>query len=138
MNPDNPIIRLCTQGMLAESQGRLAEARDLFRAAWEQAGDDYEACVAAHYLARHQPDAEQTLYWNQECLRRADAVGDERVAGFYPSLHLNLARAYTDLGRPDEARQQFQLASAHLADLPAGEYADWMRSAVAQGLQSAT
>jgi tetratricopeptide (TPR) repeat protein len=134
MDPENPIIRLCTQGMLAETEGRQAEARELFRTAWESAGDDYERCVAAHYLARHQPDAAQTLEWNQECLRLADAVGDARVAEFYPSLHLNLARSLTDLGRTDEAAEQFRLASARLDDVPDGEYADSLRAAVAQGL----
>jgi hypothetical protein len=49
--------------------------------AWEKRKDDYDACVAAHYVARHQ--------WNQESLDRADAVNAESVQGFYPSLYLN-------------------------------------------------
>ena len=84
MNPDNPVVRLCADGMRAEADGRAADARDLFQKAWETATDDYEACVAAHYLARHQPTPEDTLHWNRECLARADRVGDERVRGFLP------------------------------------------------------
>ncbi|RGC68468.1 hypothetical protein C5N14_13190 [Micromonospora sp. MW-13] len=35
--------------------------------------DDYDACVAAHYLARQQDDPEEILRWNQEALRHAFA-----------------------------------------------------------------
>nr|BFF02017.1 hypothetical protein GCM10020241_36920 [Streptoalloteichus tenebrarius] len=42
MDPDNPVVRLCVQGMQAEAEGRDADARDLFQRAWETAGDDYE------------------------------------------------------------------------------------------------
>ncbi|MGO4418780.1 hypothetical protein AB4Z54_08470 [Streptomyces sp. MCAF7] len=97
MDPDNPIVRLCVQGMTAEAEGRGDDARALFQRAWDTAADDYEACVAAHYLARHQPTPEETLRWNQECLDRADAVGDDRVRGFYASLHLNMGQAYRTL-----------------------------------------
>ncbi|TWE22654.1 hypothetical protein [Prauserella muralis] len=96
LNPDNPVVRLCGEGMAAEAQGRPAEARTLFERAWQAATDDYEACVAAHYLARHQPTPEDTLHWNQVCLERAD-----RVAGFHASLHATLARAH---GGPTCAR----------------------------------
>src|SRR5215470_5632474 len=98
MDPGNPVIALCAQGMRAEGEGRDAEARALFLQAWEAATDDYEACVAAHYLARQQDTPQESLHWNRECLQRADRVGDERVRGFYPSLHLSLARAHEKLG----------------------------------------
>ncbi|MEO3783958.1 hypothetical protein ABGB12_11540 [Actinocorallia sp. B10E7] len=136
MNPDNPVVRLCSQGMRAEAEGRDAKARTLFQQAWESAEDDYEACVAAHYLARHQPNAQETLHWNRECLERADRVGDERVEGFYASLHLNMARAHRDLGSPGQAREHFVAAAARLRDLPAGQYAEWIRLSVAEGLRS--
>lgn len=54
-DPENVVVRLCAQGMQAEAEGRDAQARDLFLQAWEAAEDDYDACIAAHYLARHQP-----------------------------------------------------------------------------------
>ncbi|MEV5705344.1 hypothetical protein [Actinoallomurus sp. NPDC052274] len=136
MDPANPVVRLCSEGMRAEAEGRPADARDLFQQAWGAATDDYEACVAAHYLARHQPTPEDTFHWNRECLTRADRVGDERVRGFYPSLHLNLATAYRDLDRLEEARAHFERAAACLDDVPAGQYGDWNRFAVAEGLRS--
>jgi len=98
MDLDDPVVRLCAEGMQAEAAGRSDEAHALFRQAWDAATDDYGACVAAHYLARHQKTPEDVLRWNQECLERADRLGDERVRGFYPSLHLNLARAHDELG----------------------------------------
>ncbi|GAA2735489.1 hypothetical protein [Actinocorallia aurantiaca] len=136
MNPDNPVVVLCSQGMQAEAEGRDADARALFLRAWESASDDYEACVAAHYLARHQPTPHDTLHWNRECLERADRVGDDRVKGFYASLHLNMARAHRDLGSPGPAREHFGLAAARLRDVPEGQYADWIRLAAAEGLRS--
>jgi tetratricopeptide (TPR) repeat protein len=136
MDPENPVVRLCAEGIRAEADGRQADARDLFRRAWESATDDYEACVAAHYLARHQPTAEETLRWNRECLERADRVGDERVRGFYASLHLNMAAAHRELGHLDEAREHFEQAAACVEDAPSGQYGDWNRFAVADGLRS--
>lgn len=137
MDPDNPVIRLCSQGMRAEAEGRDTEARDLFQQAWEGAFDDYEACVAAHYLARHQPTPRLTLRWNQECLDRADLVGDERVSGFYASLHVNMAKAHRDLDEQARSRWHFEQAARHLDAVPAGQYADWLRFAVAEGLRTA-
>ncbi|TDQ55500.1 hypothetical protein [Actinorugispora endophytica] len=136
MDSDNPVVRLCSQGMRAETEGRDADARGLFLRAWESAADDYEACVAAHYLARHQPTPEEVLRWNRECLDRADRVADDRVKGFYPSLHLNMARAHRDLGEPDRAREHFALAAGHIHEVPPGQYGDWIRFAVAEGLRS--
>lgn len=136
MDPDNPVVRLCSQGMQAEAEGRDTDARSLFEQAWETAGDDYEACIAAHYLARHQPTSEQTLHWNQECLNRADLVGDDRVKGFYASLHLNMAKAYTDLDESGKAREHYRLAAVHIDGVPPGQYADWTRLAIAEGLRS--
>ncbi|MFB4285224.1 MULTISPECIES: hypothetical protein [unclassified Nonomuraea] len=136
MDPDNPVVRLCTQGMQAEAEGRDIDAKGFFQQAWEIAGDDYEACIAAHYLARHQSTPQQTLHWNQECLNRADLVADDRVRGFYASLHVNIAKAYGDLGEPDRAREHFERATAHIDDVPPGQYADWTRVAIAEGLRS--
>ncbi|WP_327267874.1 Get4 family protein [Streptomyces sp. NBC_01218] len=136
MDPDNPVVSLCAQGMRAEAEGRPADAVGLFQQAWEAAGDDYEACVAAHYLARHQPTPRLTLHWNQEGLRRAELVGDERVAAFRPSLHLNLAKAYAEVGEPERAREHFVLAAARLEAVPPGPYAEWIRIVIAEGLRA--
>ncbi|MER5391192.1 hypothetical protein [Saccharopolyspora sp. NPDC002686] len=135
MNPDNPVVQLCSQGMQAEAEGRADDAREHFQQAWDRAADDYEASIAAHYLARHQPNPEQALRWNRESLERAERVGDERVTGFFASLHLNLAKSYQDLDQPDRAHEHFASAAEHVDDVPPGQYADWTRYAIAEGLR---
>jgi hypothetical protein len=136
MDPDNPVVRLCAQGMQAEVEGRNLDAAALFREAWEAATDDYDACVAAHYLARHQSTPADTLHWNRQCLDRADRVGDDRVRGFYPSLHLNMARAHQDLDERGSAHEHYVRAAERIQDAAVGPYADGIRFAVAAGLRA--
>ncbi|MGW1373317.1 hypothetical protein ACWD6P_03430 [Streptomyces sp. NPDC002446] len=135
MDPELPVVRLCVEGMQAETEGRADVARGLFQQAWDIAADDYEACIAAHYLARHQKTPEETLHWNQECLARADRVGDERVQGFYPSLYVNLGQACRQLGQPALAHAYFVRAAERARDAPEGQYGDWNRFAIAEGLR---
>ncbi|WP_020668795.1 hypothetical protein [Amycolatopsis nigrescens] len=132
MDLTNPVVQLCVEGMQAEQEGRADVAGALFLRAWQAAEDDYDACIAAHYLARQQSTPEDSLHWNQECLNRADLVGDERVRGFYASLHGNLARAYRELDRPEQAREHYLLAVRHLDDVPAGPYRDSITYALAE------
>lgn len=127
---DNQVFKLCQDGMRAEVEGRPAEARALFLEAWEKRGDDVEACVAAHYLARCQDDPADVLLWNREALRHADAVGDDRVAAFYPSLHVGVAMACERLGDLDGARAAFAQAEAHVGVLAADDYGNQLRAAV--------
>lgn len=111
MDLNNLVVRLCVEGTRAEFEGRIETARTLYIQAWAAVRDDYEACIAAHYVARHQEDPQDRLRWNQEALVRADAVGDERVCGFYPSLYLNLGHAHETLGNLAEARRYYELAA---------------------------
>ncbi|MCX5300343.1 hypothetical protein OG898_28335 [Streptomyces sp. NBC_00193] len=64
-NPEDIVVQLCVQGMQAEARGPDVRARDLFLQTWEAAEDDYDACLAAHYLARHQPTPQETLHWTR-------------------------------------------------------------------------
>src|SRR3712207_4675760 len=106
MDPDNPVVRLCAEGMQAEFARRPDDARALFQQAWEARRSDYDACVAAHFLARQQPTPEDALLWNRRALDHAAAVEDEaEVRGFYPSLYLNLAHSHEMLGALEEARR---------------------------------
>lgn len=111
MDITNPVIQLCIQGAFAEFEKRTDDARALYHHAWVLHADDYEACIAAHYLARFQDTPEETLHWNQVALERADAVGDERVREFYPSLYLNLGRSYEIMGNQNEAQRYYELAA---------------------------
>src|SRR5690606_22693294 len=118
---------LCSEGIMAEGQGRVEEARRLYEQAWEQRQDDYDACVAAHFLARAQERPEDNLRWNQESLDRANAVGDERVSAFYPSLYLNMGLAHETMGNATEAGRFYKLAARRVDDLPEGPYGDMLR-----------
>jgi hypothetical protein len=133
MDPDNQVVRLCAEGMEAEFAGRRDAARVLFDRAWETSSSDFEACIAAHYVARHQPDAGATLHWNQVALERAELVHDDSVRRFYASLHLNLGHAYEQSGDLVLACRHYTLAHERLDDVPHGKYHDTVRSGVDAG-----
>lgn len=111
MELENPVIKLCIEGTRAEFEGRTELASALYQQAWEASRDDYEACVAAHYVARFQANPEDILFWNQESLDRAKKVNDARVIDFYPSLYLNLGHSYELLGDQPEAQRYYNLAA---------------------------
>lgn len=135
MDPENPVVKLCAEGMQAEAEGRPDDARRLFERAWDASTDGFEAAIAAHYLARHQPSVEDALRWNHEALARAEAADDARVLPFYPSLLLNLGYSHETLGDPAEARRHYTRALAHLNALPADPYLDFVRHGVRAGLE---
>lgn len=112
MDLNNPVIQLCMAGTRAEFEHRLAEAKSLYQQAWDAHTDDYEACIAAHYLARFQDSAEKTLFWNQLALNCANTIHDERVQEFYPSLYLNLGHSYEQIGDHTLAEKYYDLAAA--------------------------
>ncbi|MBI5296892.1 MAG: hypothetical protein HY869_15535 [Chloroflexi bacterium] len=112
MDITNPIIQLCIEGTRAEFEGRREDARVLYRQAWDSARDDYEACIAAHYVARFQDSPERTLHWNQIALQRADACDPDLVREFYPSLYLNMGQSHEALGDQTEAKRYYDLAAA--------------------------
>ena len=112
MDTDNPVIQLCMAGTRAEFEHRLEDARVLYQQAWDTRTDDYEASIAAHYFARFQDSAEESLRWNQIALDHADAVTGERIRDFYPSLYLSLGHSYELVGNPGEAQRYYELAAA--------------------------
>jgi len=138
MDPNNPVVQLCVAGMKAEAEGRGDAALRLFVQAWEERHDDFDACIAAHYVARDQKTPEEALRWNQESLDRANTVNDERTDGFYPSLYLNMGKAHEDLGNREEARGFYELAAAKVSRLADGRYGDVVRDGIARGLQRVT
>lgn len=131
MDLDNPVIKLCMDGTHAEFQGQIDKARSCYQQAWEAVQDDYDACIAAHYLARFQTCPEKRLYWNQVALEKAEAVGDERVQYFYPSLYLNMGQSHELLGNRIEAKRYFDLA----AQLGVKHQVPDQRRTVRQGVQ---
>jgi tetratricopeptide (TPR) repeat protein len=135
MDPNNPVVKLCAAGMAAEGEGRSADAKALFEQAFAESRDDFEACIAAHYVARHQTTVEDELEWNSRALERANLVDDERVQGFYPSLYLNLAHSLEKMGRTGEACELYGTAAARLEGQPDSPYTQLVRSGISAGRQ---
>jgi len=123
------VARLCAAGMAIDGDAVAAGA--LFRQAWEARRDDYEASIAAHFLARHQPTPHEALYWNRVAAECAEAVTDERAKPLLASLYLNLADSYLALGHSARATIAAEQGVAALQFLPADGYRDF----VAGGLQ---
>jgi hypothetical protein len=111
MDLNNPVVKLCVQGTQAEFGGRLGDALKLYRQAWDIAQDDYEFCIAAHYVARFQNSPEDVFYWNQEALNRANSIEYELVKDFYPSLYLNMGHSCELIGNQTEAKRYYDLAA---------------------------
>ncbi len=82
-DPESPVMQLCAAGMAVD--GEPQKARVLFEAAWAARRDDFDASVAAHFLARHQSTPRDVLDWNERALRHADVVQVERAAALVPS-----------------------------------------------------
>ena len=134
MDPENPVVKRCGEGMAVEGTDPAA-AKRRFLEAWDLATTDYEACVAAHYVARHQDSAEETLRWNQVALDRARASTDPEAAMFAPSLHLNLGASLEDCGQLAPARLQYELARASVKHLPDDGYRQFVEGGIERGLQ---
>jgi tetratricopeptide (TPR) repeat protein len=134
MDPNNPVVKLCAQGIEVEMKGRRDEARALFLQAWALRQDDVDACVAAHYMARHQDTPAETLRWNELALTHANAAADS-LRSFYPSLYLNLGKSYEDLGDSARARELYEQGERYLGDVPDNGYGDIVRQGLSNALQ---
>src|SRR5262245_5899013 len=98
---DSPTVRLCAAGMAVD--GDPAAARSYFIRAWDAHRDHYEACIAAHFVARHQPTAADTLHWSEVAVAHAEAVPGGRAHPFLASVYLNLADSHLAVGNQAQA-----------------------------------
>ena len=125
---NNPVAQLCAAGMAVD--GDPAAAHALFLQAWAARRDDYEAAIAAHFLARHQSSAADTLHWNRIAVEHAEGVSGTHAQPLLASLYLNLADSYFALGHLAEAAAVAERGVAALQFLPPDGY----REFVARGL----
>lgn len=94
-------------------------AQRLYIEMWDEAlrtEDQYQACVVAHFMAHACTEPGEQLLWHQRALKAAEAVGDKRVQGFFPSLYANLGEICLRLGDHEQARAYASRAQgvAHL------------------------
>ncbi len=111
-NPNNNIVKRCLQGIGMEENGKTNEAGKLFLQAWNEATNDFEKFLAAHYVARHQKNVDDKLKWLETTLKHALKVNDDTVKSAFASLYLNIAKCYEDLNDPDNTKKNYNLANS--------------------------
>ena len=109
-SPFNNVVKLCLQGMNMEETGKPEEASKLFLKGWNEATNDFEKFLAAHYVARHQSTVSDKLNWFETTLQFALKVNDNTVKSAVPSLYLNIAACYQDLNDHIKAKEYSDLA----------------------------
>ena len=114
-SPNNNIVKLCLQGMSMEEKDRPEEASKLFLQAWHEASNDFEKFMAAHYVARHQPDVPGKLKWLETALQFALKTNNDAVKSAFPSLYSNIAKCYEDSGDLDNAKKNHESAISFAA-----------------------
>ena len=135
-NPNNNIVKLCLQGMDLEEKGKPEEASGIFLQAWNEATNDFEKFIAAHYVARHQKNVSDKLKWLETALQLTLKINNDSVKGAFASLYVSIAKCYEDLNDLDNAKKNYELANSFVdkpsdtgpfyhgtkADLQVGEF----------------
>lgn len=134
-DPNNNIIRLCTEGMNLEGEGKSEEAYKLFQQAWNEATNDLEKFTSAHYVARSQKSVADKLKWDEIALDLALKIDDDTMKGSYPTLYLNIGKGYEDLKELDNAIKNYQLALSFSDYLPNDGYGKMIKSGIINGIE---
>ncbi|MFC7449462.1 hypothetical protein [Rhodococcus daqingensis] len=144
MSEADPIMTGIMAAQELANGGDRAGARAAFATLWDRIGPDGDplhAVTLAHYMADVQDEPADELDWDLRALRAADSLTDERaqrhhsslqVAGFYPSLHLNLAADYAKLGEDDQALAHLERAEASVSTLSDDGYGATIRGGIAR------
>jgi hypothetical protein len=111
-NPNNKIVKRCLQGMDLEEKGKPEEAGSIFLQAWNEATNDFEKFIAAHYVTRHQKSVSDKLKWAEAVLQLALKMNNNYVKGIFSSLYSTIAKCYEELGDLDNAKKNYELANA--------------------------
>nr|WP_316772321.1 NAD(+)--rifampin ADP-ribosyltransferase [Pedobacter frigiditerrae] len=110
-SPFNNVVKLCLHGMEMEQKSKQEEALKLFLQAWDEATNDFEKFLAAHYVARCQKDISDNLKWLEIALQFALKTNDDSVKSAFPSLYFNIAKCYESLGDLDNAKKNNELGN---------------------------
>jgi tetratricopeptide (TPR) repeat protein len=109
-SPSNHVVKLCVQGIIMEEKGNAEEAGKLFFQAWDEATNDFEKFLAAHFVARQQKNVADKLKWLETALQFALKINDVTVNSALPSLYSNIAKCYEQKGDSDKAKKNHDLA----------------------------
>lgn len=134
-DPENTIVKLCALGMSKEQEGLTEEAAKLFSQAWNEAENDTERFIAAHYLARHQRTVADKLKWDEAALELALKINDDLIRSTFPSLYLNIAKCCEDLNDLPKAKKNYELALSFADKLPDDGYGKLIRGGIVSGLE---
>ena len=137
--PDATMAQIA-RGMELSQRGKRDAARGILADVWGQIGgengDPLHRCPLAHAMTDVQHDVNEEVIWDLRALEAADLITDERasragvtssVAGFYPSLHLNLGECYRKLGEFDVARDYLERGVGCAGALPDDGYGQMIR-----------
>ncbi|OBB86587.1 hypothetical protein [Mycolicibacterium peregrinum] len=142
-SPD-PTMEAITTAILLGRDGDSESARRDLLAIWKQVGvtgDPFHRCTLAHYLAELHEDPAVALIWDVRALDAAEVLSDDRaqqyhaslhVAGFYPSLHVNIADKLRRLGAFEAASEHINNAEQHIASLDDDTYGNMIRAAITE------
>jgi len=109
-DPNNHVVQLCLKGMALEEKDKPKEASKVFLQAWNEATNDFEKFISAHYMARHQENVIDKLKWLETALQYALKINDDSVRTAFPSLYLNIAKCYEELHDADNAKKNYDLS----------------------------
>ena len=109
-DPNNNVVKLCVQGMVLEEKDKPNEESKLFLQAWNEATNDFEKFIAAHFVARHQKNNSDKIKWLETALQFALKINDYTVKAAFSSLYLNIAKCYEALSELDKAKKNYDLA----------------------------
>ena len=111
MDLSRPAIALCAEGTQLEFQKQIDAARQRYAEAWACAADDYEKCIAAHYVGHLAQTSAEALFWHQTAVEHANRAEAALVESFMPSLYVNLGYALEQMGDAAQAKHFYDLAA---------------------------
>lgn len=110
-SPNNPVVKLCLQGIAMEEKGKAEEASNLFQQAWNEATNDFEKFTSAYYISRHQKNISDKLRWLETTVQLATKINDDAVKAAFSFLYANIAKCYEKLNDAENAKRNYELSN---------------------------
>lgn len=135
MDENNRIVKLVNEGMQMEKVDKFDRAQELYTQAWNESSNDWEKCIAAHFVPRNITDLQEKLNWNLVAVNLANKVNNDEVKGYYPSLYVNVGLCYEKLLNYSEAKNYYNLASDKISDLPVNHESEKYNEGIKQTIR---